>query len=175
MKLNLGCGRKRIEGYEGVDLFSPEAEHHVDLFRFPWPWADSQADAVCALNFLEHVPDLTRTMREIVRILKPGGELWFRSPHWKGSNATQLDHRSFLGWGTCDSLEKGYWLFDCEARFDRRLLRLYVAGPVNWLANLRPSAWEKLGVCAPEEIEWRGVLIKDGGAGKPASAGPRPN
>lgn len=158
VRLNLGGGSRRVEGYLSVDLFAAEADVRADLFSFPWPWPDSSVDAICAFNFLEHVPDLTRTMREIVRILKPGGELWFRSPHWKGCNAVQLDHRSFIGWATCDSLEKGYWLFDQQAVFERRLLRFYVARELDWLANLRPSAWEKLGFCAPEEIEWRGVL-----------------
>jgi len=95
-----------------VDLFAADA----DLFAFPWPWPDSSVDAVCAFNFLEHVPDLTRTMREIVRILKPGGELWFRSPYWQWSFAVQLDHLSFIGWGTCDSLARGYWQFSKDRK-----------------------------------------------------------
>ena len=41
LKLDLGCGQRKQEGYEGVDIVPGEGiDHIVDLFQFPWPFAD---------------------------------------------------------------------------------------------------------------------------------------
>ncbi|TFL20136.1 bifunctional 2-polyprenyl-6-hydroxyphenol methylase/3-demethylubiquinol 3-O-methyltransferase UbiG [Jannaschia formosa] len=37
------------------------------------PYADASFDAVACVDVLEHVSDLRRTLREIARVLKPGG------------------------------------------------------------------------------------------------------
>lgn len=56
LKLDLGCGETPAAGYEGVDKFAPSAKHKVDLFKFPWPWADDSVDALHSSHFLEHIP-----------------------------------------------------------------------------------------------------------------------
>lgn len=37
------------------------------------PLADGEADAICCISVLEHIPDFESTIREAVRVLKPGG------------------------------------------------------------------------------------------------------
>lgn len=37
------------------------------------PLADRSVDAICSANLLEHVPDDRRALREIARVLRPGG------------------------------------------------------------------------------------------------------
>jgi len=56
LRLDLGCGLEPRSGFEGVDLYTDEATHKVDLFKFPWPWADSSVGALISNHFLEHVP-----------------------------------------------------------------------------------------------------------------------
>jgi hypothetical protein len=56
LRLDLGCGNNPREGFEGVDKFAPNAKHKVDLFKFPWPWADNSVDELHASHFLEHIP-----------------------------------------------------------------------------------------------------------------------
>lgn len=57
LKLDLACGQSPREGFEGVDYFAPNAKHQVDLFKYPWPWADSSVDELQASHFIEHIPD----------------------------------------------------------------------------------------------------------------------
>lgn len=44
------------------------------------PFADSTFDAVLSLNVLEHVKDPFQAAREIMRVLKPGGEVFVVAP-----------------------------------------------------------------------------------------------
>lgn len=67
LKLDFGCGQNPREGYEGVDLYAPDATHKVDLWKFPLPWDDNSVEAIHASHFLEHLP-----MREVeIRDLHP--------------------------------------------------------------------------------------------------------
>ena len=43
------------------------------------PFADGSFDAVCALDFLEHVEDPARVVAEAARVLKPGGLFFFHT------------------------------------------------------------------------------------------------
>lgn len=56
VKLDFGCGQVPREGYEGVDLYAPNAKHKVDLMKFPLPWKDESVDAIHCSHFLEHLP-----------------------------------------------------------------------------------------------------------------------
>lgn len=56
LKLDLGCGQNPREGFEGVDLYAPNATHKVDLFKLPFPWADGSVAEIHCSHFLEHLP-----------------------------------------------------------------------------------------------------------------------
>lgn len=46
-----------------------------------WPYESGVADIVCAWEFFEHIPtdQVDDVMFEMERVLKPGGELWFKT------------------------------------------------------------------------------------------------
>ena len=118
MKLDLGCGHSPKAGHEGVDLFLPTADHRVNLYQFPWPWADSSVDGLYSSHFLEHIPMayitpdgeinltphrpedrdlLCRFMEEAHRILVPGGEFHIVVPSGRSNRAFQdPTHRRFF-------------------------------------------------------------------------------
>lgn len=83
MLLNLGCGGEKLEGYIGVDIVSGE---NVDVVAEieNLPFETSSVDVVRCWNVLEHVDDLNACMKEIHRVLKPGGEVIISVPHWSG-------------------------------------------------------------------------------------------
>jgi len=66
LNLDLGCGQNPREGFEGVDLYGDKAKHKVDLFKFPWPFADNSVDEINSSHFLEHIPAREVEGRDLV-------------------------------------------------------------------------------------------------------------
>jgi len=94
--LDLGCGNGRwvryLEGrFTHIDALDPSsavhkaAEVHADLAHVRWvqgrgedlPFGDEVYDMVVCTGVLHHVPDPTRVLNEIRRVLRPGGLLYF--------------------------------------------------------------------------------------------------
>jgi predicted SAM-dependent methyltransferase len=77
MNLHLGCGRRKLPGWTGVDS-RPEVEPDVvaDVRDLSF-WAAGEVDAIYACHVLEHIPrpELLPTLREWRRVLKTGGIL----------------------------------------------------------------------------------------------------
>lgn len=94
VRVNLGSGPDYREGWVNVDLYNPRADERFDLLSFPWPIETGSVDYVYADQILEHVPQLlsgpdgTRNdgvilfLREVYRILKPGGRAYIGTPHF---------------------------------------------------------------------------------------------
>jgi len=62
--------QKNIE-YTTTDLFSPLADVKADICNLPFE--DNQYDVLFCNHVLEHIPDDTKAMQELYRVLKPGG------------------------------------------------------------------------------------------------------
>lgn len=57
--------------------------HRGDLQRDKLPWPDASMDAITCMHLIEHLTDLTLLFQEVVRLLKPGGNVYFETPHPK--------------------------------------------------------------------------------------------
>ncbi|RYY98320.1 MAG: methyltransferase domain-containing protein, partial [Comamonadaceae bacterium] len=68
MKINLGCGNKRKDGYVGIDMFACEAVDIIANVAEGIPLADGSVTEVWMDNFIEHVPDIPKLMREVGRV-----------------------------------------------------------------------------------------------------------
>lgn len=95
-KLNLGCGQFKKDGYINLDV-SPLSQADVthDLNIFPYPFEENQFDLVEADHVLEHLSSPFRVMAEIHRILKPGGILIIRVPHFSRGFSHPEHQRGF--------------------------------------------------------------------------------
>lgn len=64
--------------YTTADLLSPIADLHFDIMNIPLK--DNSYDWVICNHVLEHVEDDNRAMKEILRILRPGGKAILQVP-----------------------------------------------------------------------------------------------
>lgn len=80
MKLHLGCGKKRIEGYLNCDLKGSEYDCDIRKLDF----VDESAEEIMAIHVVEHfaLPEVLDVMIEWNRVLKPGGKLIIELPCW---------------------------------------------------------------------------------------------
>ena len=84
--------------YEGVNLGNTTEYGHIDyeseITNIPVP--DGSFDVVLCTEVLEHVPEPIEAVREMMRILKPGGRLFVTSP--LGSGLHQLPFHFYGGY-----------------------------------------------------------------------------
>lgn len=84
MRLNIGCGEKRLPGYTGVDVVARGAADIVAPAQ-QIPLANNVADEVLAIHLLEHFYqwEADDALAEWKRLLKPGGKLALELPNLK--------------------------------------------------------------------------------------------
>jgi predicted SAM-dependent methyltransferase len=83
VKLNLGSGDDRREGYVNVDLRDGVADTVCDVRQLPFD--DESVEEVLAFDILEHLsPNSTmRALQEWHRVLAPGGTLVVKVPNMR--------------------------------------------------------------------------------------------
>lgn len=86
MKLNLGCGSHKLDGFVNVDR-SPHCAPDIlhDLEAVPWPFETSSAAEIVLSHVLEHlgqVPDVyLAIIQELYRVCRPGALVRITVPH----------------------------------------------------------------------------------------------
>jgi predicted SAM-dependent methyltransferase len=85
IRLDLGCGPNKREGFIGVDVlqFDGKVDVVTDLTK-PWPWENDSVEEVHCSHTLEHftMPERCHFARELARVLKPGAKATIITPHW---------------------------------------------------------------------------------------------
>ncbi len=71
-------GAMRLAGEAPADATAETVQG--DALDLPFP--DDHFDAIIASEVLEHIPDDMRAMRELLRVLRPGGRLAVTVPSW---------------------------------------------------------------------------------------------
>jgi hypothetical protein len=84
LRLNLGCGMNRLDGYLNVDLHGePDLRH--DLEVVPWPWPDDSASEILLNHVLEHLGHNPTVylgiMKEMYRVCQDGATIRVVVPH----------------------------------------------------------------------------------------------
>jgi SAM-dependent methyltransferase len=90
--LDVGCGtawlQEHFPDYVGIDVSADAVDHARAMGRNamvhdverPFPFADASFDAVIVKDLLEHVLDPVFVVREVLRVLRPGGTVFASSP-----------------------------------------------------------------------------------------------
>lgn len=107
--INLGCGKTRIPNSIGVDKIKipnyVDVVHDLDVI--PYPFSDNFADEIHMYHVLEHLHDPIIKIEELYRILKVGGILYIRVPHFSSLGAfSDITHIRPYGYTSFDFLEK---------------------------------------------------------------------
>lgn len=91
IKLNLGSGRRKQEGYVNIDnRESMNPDLRVDVTN-GLPFEAGTVSEVRAYDFLEHIPigKVVPLIEEVYRVLKPGGRFVSLTPSTDGRGAFQ--------------------------------------------------------------------------------------
>ena len=99
MKIDLGCGYSRPNGYVGIDIKKVRGVDIVCDCEENLPFKDDCADEIRSCHFIEHVHSdkVIHLMNEIWRVLKPNAVFVFQIPDAENGQGAFQDptHRSF--------------------------------------------------------------------------------
>lgn len=107
--LNLGCGKTRIPKSIGVD--DSKHSNFVDIVHnlniIPYPFDSSSVDEIHMYHVLEHLHNPLKIMEELHRLLKKGGMIYLRVPHFSSMGAfSDITHVRPFGYGSFDCFEE---------------------------------------------------------------------
>lgn len=171
--INIGCGKTRIPESIGVDCV--EIPGYVDIVHdlnvIPYPFEDSFADEIHFYHVLEHLENPVEKIEEIHRILKIGGILYMRVPHFSSHGAfTDITHKRPFSYYSFDIFQPGAyhnWYSKCAFEILHREIKYFGLYPnsgvyeknihpnkrplllrpivrlLNMLINLSPIAFER--------------------------------
>ncbi len=92
-QLNLGCGQFPQKGFINADIsMDTPADIFFDLSKIPYPFKDNSFELVIAEHVIEHLENPFDVMKEICRILIPGGRIIIKVPHFS-RGFTHPDHK----------------------------------------------------------------------------------
>jgi SAM-dependent methyltransferase len=137
--------------YVSADLDAPEAMEHFDITDIPH--GDDSFDAILCIHVLEHVEDDRKAMRELRRILRPGGWAIVLVP-LDLSRAETYEDPSITDPA---ARERAFWQADHLRLYGRDFPeRLREAGfdvtVDEWVRTLDPAAIERHGLFPLEDM-----------------------
>jgi len=132
-KVDLCGGHNPPKGYTSVDILNGDVHWNLDIEN--WPFEDGSVGIVRASDALEHLKCPIKTMKEIHRILAPGGMLLSHTPSTDGRGAFQ------------DPTHKSFWNSNSFWYYTRKETAAYINTPVRFQAtrvkNYFPSEWHQ--------------------------------
>ena len=134
VKIDLCGGHNPPKGYISIDMQNSDIVH--DLNITPWPIADNTVGIVRASDALEHLKSPIATMKEIHRLLAPGGMLLSNTPSTDGRGAFQ------------DPTHVSFWNSNSFWYYTRSQTSAYINTPVRFqltrIKDYYPSEWHEL-------------------------------
>lgn len=121
LKLNLGCGMRPKPGFFGVDLVEMDGVDVVaDLNEGLPDLPDNSVDEIMTQHVLEHVQNFMPLMRELHRVVRPGGTIRITVPHYSNVfGFSDPTHVRFFGLYTM------YYFVDTKDQPKRKLPVFY--------------------------------------------------
>ena len=96
IKLDIGCGDYKKEGYIGIDRFSrPGVDLVIELETQQLPYENNTVDEIYCSHLIEHLSDPIKLIEEFNRVLKIGGKLTLIVPHYTNPYACSIAHKTY--------------------------------------------------------------------------------
>ncbi len=108
VRLNLGCGTNILKNWVNLDIAKlPGVDVVHDITKLPLPFEAGSVDEILCQDVLEHM-DYIPVLKDIHRILKPGGKVTIRVPHFTSKhNFIDPTHKKMFSINTFDFFVKG--------------------------------------------------------------------
>jgi SAM-dependent methyltransferase len=134
LKVEVGGRMNAKAGYVTVDV-TPPADHIADLNE-RWPFKDGTVGCLRSYDVFEHLNDTVHTMKELYRVLAPGGYAFIQVPSTDGRGAWQ------------DPTHKSFFNENSFAYYTDRFFNKYIHCPVRFQAiRLYTTEKDARGVC----------------------------
>ena len=137
MRLNLGCGKKKMEGFVNIDLH-PDADVVHDI-RDLSMYEDETAELIVALHVIEHFYcwEVQDILKEWLRVLKPGCCLLLAAPHLEKCLANILHPNKIPRMGM-------YGLFGDPGHADPLMMHKWAYTPKTLAFSLSEAGFENI-------------------------------
>ena len=149
--MDFGCGSKPYQSlfvnageYIGVDYAGEGHSHEneqIDIFYdgkiIPFP--DNTFDSILASEVLEHVFNLEEILKELFRVLKPGGKVLITIPFAWNEHEAPTDFGRYTSFGFRDLLERNGFAvlaMDKSSNFVQTLTQLWIT---YWHTHIIPK------------------------------------
>ena len=89
LKLDLGCGKNKTEGFHGVDVKKFAGVDTVCDLMGKWPWKDETVAEIRMNHCLEHFtgPQRVHIFNEMYRVMQKGATAVIVTPSWSSNRA----------------------------------------------------------------------------------------
>ncbi len=158
--LNLGCGHAKLDFPEaatareviGIDI-SPNSQADIlhDLDSVPYPCDADSFDLVIMQDVIEHVRDVPAVLNEVYRVVRHGGIVRIRTPHYSSyyayNDPTHLHFFGALVFDGFDAANPNVLYSQARFRFRKRQIlfpKVWRITGVAALANRYTKRWEQL-------------------------------
>jgi SAM-dependent methyltransferase len=139
VKINLGCGRFAMTGYDNRD-------RGLGHEAYPLPDADNSADEIRASHILEHFPcgQIQSVLADWVRVLKPGGMLKIAVPNFdwiarKYLEGAEENIQGYIMGGQSDGNDYHHVIFD-KLCLKEEMKRAGLVDIQNWKSSIPDCA-----------------------------------
>lgn len=99
MKINIGCGNKKREGFIGIDLYQCSAVNIISDISKYIPIKNNSVEEIYASHVIEHIFDIASLMKEIHRVCKNNAVVTIITPHFSSIDSwrdpTHVHHLTF--------------------------------------------------------------------------------
>jgi len=141
--LDIGCAANKMPDAIGIDI-NPESQADIlhDLNLYPYPIEESSIDKIYAKHIIEHLDNPRSFLKEIHRVLKPGGVAYVETPHFSCRVAySEPEHKLFYSYFMFTELLKG---IDFKVLLQEiTFYKTFRMCGIKYLANRFPDTYER--------------------------------